>query len=109
MEQGPVEVFIDASVLFAASDSPRGASREIIRHALRGQISLVVNKFVLEETAKNLANKRPAALPNFQVINEAIPFKIINPTRAEVVEMQSHTALKDAPILQQLSKQRSTT
>jgi predicted nucleic acid-binding protein len=92
MEQGPIEVFIDASVLFAASDSSTGASREIIRYAQRG-----VNKFVLDETAKNLGSKRPKALPVFQVIREAIPFKIVNPTRTEVLEMQPHTAFKDAP------------
>jgi predicted nucleic acid-binding protein len=97
MEQEPIEVFIDASVLFAASDSSKGASRELIRLALRGQIVLVANKFVLDETAKNLANKRPAALPSFQVIHEAVNFKIINPTIDEVLAMQPYTALKDAP------------
>lgn len=97
MEQGPVEIFIDASVLFAASDSPRGASREIIRYAQSGQVILVVNKFVLEETEKNLANKRPEALSVFEDIKETIPFKTINPTKAEVLEMQPHTPLKDAP------------
>lgn len=97
MEHGPIEVFIDASVLFAASDSPSGASREIIRYALRGQILLVVNKFVLEETEKNLTNKRPAALASFQVIQEAIPFKLVYPTRDEVLAVQPYTALKDAP------------
>jgi predicted nucleic acid-binding protein len=97
MEQGQIEVFIDASVLFAASDSSKGASREIIRYAQRGQIILVVNKFVLDETEKNLGSKRPAALPVFQVIKAEIPFKIINPTKDEVLDMQPHTALKDAP------------
>jgi predicted nucleic acid-binding protein len=97
MEQRPLEVFIDASVLFAASDSPTGASREIIRYAQRGQIILVVNKFVLNETEKNLAGKRPEALPVFQTIKEEIPFKIVDPTKAEVLNMHPHTALKDAP------------
>ena len=96
MEQGLIEVFIDASVLFAASDSSRGASREIIRYALQGQVSFVVNKFVLEETEKNLGNKRPEALLIFKELKEIIPFKIINPTKAEILRMQSHTALKDA-------------
>jgi len=97
MEQRPVEIFIDASVLFAASDSPRGASREIVRYAQKGQVILVVNQFVLEETKKNLANKRPEALLAFEDIKETIPFKTINPTKAEVLAMQPHTALKDAP------------
>jgi predicted nucleic acid-binding protein len=97
MEQRPIEIFIDTSVLFAASDSSRGASREIVRYAQRGQITLVVNKLVFEETEKNLALKRPEALPVFEDIKDAIPFKIINPTRAEVLRMHPHTAMKDAP------------
>ncbi len=68
MEPGTLAVFIDASVLFAASDSARGASREIIHFAQRGQLRLVLNKFVLLETAKNLAAKRPQALPAFETI-----------------------------------------
>lgn len=75
MEQGPVAIFIDASVLFAASDSARSASREIVRYAQRGLVVLVVNKFVFEETERNLANKRPEALPVFKTIKETIPFK----------------------------------
>src|SRR4026208_725617 len=97
MEQGPIEVFIDASVLFAASDSPTGASREIIRYATRGEIIAVVNKLVLEETERNLANKRPAALVSFQTLCEIVPFKIGTPTRSEVLAIQSYTAMKDAP------------
>jgi hypothetical protein len=48
MEQGPVEIFSDTGVLFAAGDSSRGASREIVRYAQRGQVVLVVNKFVFD-------------------------------------------------------------
>lgn len=97
MEPGTLAVFIDTSVLFAASDSARGASREIIHHAQRGQLLLVLNKFVLLETAKNLAAKRPQALPAFETIQAIIPFQIVDPTRDEVLQMQPHTAFKDAP------------
>ena len=97
MESKSLAIFIDASVLFAASDSERGASREIIRYALRGQIQLVINKFVLEETRKNLASKRPDALYFFQILEETIPFEIVNPTLSEVLAMQPYTAFKDAP------------
>jgi hypothetical protein len=57
----------------------------------------VVNQLVFEETARNLAAKRPEALSAFAAIKGAIPFEIVNPTRAEVVRMQPYTAMKDAP------------
>lgn len=97
MEPRPLEAFLDTSVLFAACYSKTGASREILRYALRGRVSLVINKFVLEETEKNLGAKRPEALPLLQVLRAVLPFKIVNPSKAEVLAMQPYTALKDAP------------
>lgn len=97
MEQRQVEIFLDASVLFAASYSSRGASREIIRYAQRGQVILAVNKFIFDEPEKNLINKRPQALMAFADFKKTIPFKIVNPNIAEILKMLPHTALKDAP------------
>jgi len=54
-----IRAFIDASVLFAASLSPAGASRDIIRQALRGRATLVASKLVFEETEESLADKPP--------------------------------------------------
>jgi predicted nucleic acid-binding protein len=59
-------VFVDSSVLIAAAYSATGASREIIRWAIRGRITPVVSDLVLEETEKNLARKAPEALPAFR-------------------------------------------
>jgi predicted nucleic acid-binding protein len=44
-----IRAFIDASVLFATSLSPTGASREIIRQAVRREVTLVASKLVYEE------------------------------------------------------------
>jgi predicted nucleic acid-binding protein len=57
-----MRVFIDASVLFAAAYSATGASREIFRSTIRGEISLVISPLVLEEVKRNLEDKVPAAL-----------------------------------------------
>jgi len=59
-----MRVFLDASVLFAAAYSATGASREIIRRAIRGQIECVVSDLVLEEARRNLGAKAPEALPS---------------------------------------------
>lgn len=48
-----IRVFLDASVLFAAAYSESGASREIVRQAIRGTMRLVTSPLVLEETRRN--------------------------------------------------------
>ena len=60
-----IRAFLDSSVLIAASYSPAGASREIIRLAIPGAIILVTSDLVLEEVERNLAGKAPEALPAF--------------------------------------------
>ena len=92
-------VFIDASVLFSASLSPTGASREIIRLALRDQLTLVASRLVFEETERNLADKAPAALSAFEEFRDVVPFEFVRPTKRQVLQAASYTALKDAPIV----------
>jgi len=43
-----IRAFVDVSVLFAATYSETGASREILRCAIRGEISLVISQLVLD-------------------------------------------------------------
>ena len=74
-----IRTFIDASVLLAASLSPTGASREIIRQALRGEITLVASKLVYEEVEKNLADKAPEALPAFHQFLDQSPLRLLDP------------------------------
>jgi predicted nucleic acid-binding protein len=42
-----IRVFLDASVLFAAAYSESGASREIIRLGVQGQVELWASEYVL--------------------------------------------------------------
>jgi predicted nucleic acid-binding protein len=55
-----MRLFLDASVLLAASGSVLGASREIFRLAPQNTWTLVTTPYVLEETVRNLA-KLPLA------------------------------------------------
>ena len=94
-----IRAFLDASVLFAASYSPTGASREIIHLAFQGKVQLVVSDDVLEEAEKNLALKYPATLEVFYQIIQAVPFEKVTPTPKDVQRAASYTATKDAPIV----------
>jgi predicted nucleic acid-binding protein len=99
-------IFVDSSVLIAASLSATGASREIVRQAIRGRVTLVISNLVLEETEKNLARKAPEALPAFRRFLETVPFEIVRPTRQEVLDAAQYTAIKDAPIVAAAQKAR---
>ena len=71
--------------MFAAALSPTGASRELLRESIRGNVALVLSNFVLAEAERNLMLKRPDALAD--------------PTSEEVAEAATYTVLKDAPIV----------
>jgi len=94
-----IRAFIDASVLFAASLSPTGASREIIRQSVRGQVTLVASKLVYEEVEKNLADKAPEALPAFRQFLDTVPFETVRPTKRQVLQAARYSAFKDAPMV----------
>ena len=49
-------LFLDTSVLLAASGSSKGASREIFRLAPKQQWTLITIPYVLEEVTRNLKN-----------------------------------------------------
>jgi len=94
-----IKAFLDANVLFAASYSSTGASRELIRLAFRGRIRLVISEDVVEEAERNLSAKRPEALHVLRQILDSVPFQLVNPSAEEVQQAASYTANKDAPVV----------
>jgi len=94
-----IRAFVDASVLFAAAYSPVGASREIIRRAIRGEFRLVASDLVFEEARRNLCAKAPRALLSLESLLEMVGFEIERPTKAEVLAAMAYVAAKDAPIV----------
>ena len=66
------KLFIDSSVLIAAAISPTGSARDIITSSLEGEFTIVISDLVLDETARNLSNKAPKALPALQLFLEPV-------------------------------------
>jgi predicted nucleic acid-binding protein len=94
-----IRVFLDASVLFAASFSKTGASRRLFREALRGGIRIVYSHHVLEETERNLARKASKALPAFHELCKLVDAEVVEkPTLGELNKAADYIHLKDAPI-----------
>lgn len=92
-------IFLDSSVLFSASYSARGHSRDLLIMAARDEITIVTSKFVIEEVKSNLSRYSIEAAQYFDYITTAISFLYVRPTKREVLAAARHVALKDAPIV----------
>jgi|SRR3989344_1559649 len=93
-------VFVDASVLFPAAYSEKGAARELIQLGIREKVALLVSDLVLVETERNLTGKASGKLAAYQALIKTVDFIMVDePTKAEVVAAYAYTPLKDAPIV----------
>ena len=93
------KLFIDSSVLMAASISSTGFARDLIIRAINNKFKIVVSDLVLEETVRNLANKASEALPVLQLFLETLNPEVVSPTKSLVVKVSKVIELKDAPIV----------
>jgi predicted nucleic acid-binding protein len=91
-----VRLFLDSSVLLAASGSDGGASREIFRRATECNWLLITSPYVVEEVLVNLPNLPAAATADWARLrfNLVVMDNVLTLDRPAVGE---HT--KDRPIL----------
>jgi len=91
-----VRLFLDTSVLLAASDSANGASREIFRRASANGWILVTTPYGLEEVLRNLADFPPSTNDDWARLRPALLVmdNVLTLDRPSVFQ-----AGKDRPIL----------
>jgi hypothetical protein len=91
-----VRVFLDSSVLLAASGSDRGASREVFRRANACGWILLASPYVVEEVLANLPNLPPTATANWAQLRPklALVDDVLTLDRVAIFE-----PAKDRPIL----------
>jgi len=100
-------LFLDASVVFSASYSEKGASREIILRGIRGQLIVVVSRYVLKEVRVNLEEKAPHAVEAYQELVTLLSPEIADaPSLSELREAATYINLKDAPIVAAAARAR---
>ncbi|MBM4465518.1 MAG: putative toxin-antitoxin system toxin component, PIN family [Chloroflexi bacterium] len=100
-----IRVFLNASVLFSASYSETGASRDLLREAIRGNLKIVVSRHVLEEAERNLVQKAPEALPAFRELLTLVAAEVAEkPALEELKQAATYINLKDAPIVATAAK-----
>lgn len=99
MSSNHPRVFIDSSVLIAASISSRGTARDLVNAGIRGEITLLWSQLVITETERNLNAKAPAALSAFDRFRDAVGFEIATPDPHAVQRAAKIVDAKDAPIV----------
>lgn len=92
-------VFLDTSVILAATFSSKGASREIIRRALQGSIAAVISDFVIEEARRNVASRFADLAEKIDIFFASNNFEVVQATFLEVQAAAKYIAAKDAPIV----------
>ena len=93
-------VFLDTSALLAGLASPRGASNVIIALAEAGLLTLVVSEQVLVEAERNLQEKLPKAIPEYERLLSTCPLeRIADPSTRDVAKATGIIHRKDASIL----------
>jgi predicted nucleic acid-binding protein len=95
----PPSVFIDTSVLFAASFSRTGSARDLIVAAVLGHAALVLSPFVVDETRRNLTRKSPHALPFFETLLTRGWVRILEPPAALAKQVAMTIGVNDAEIV----------
>jgi len=66
-----MRVFLDANILFSAAKSP-GAIRQLVEQIQIRGYECVADEYVIAEARRNLEQKFPAALPDFEKLLRAI-------------------------------------
>ncbi len=93
-------IFIDSSVLFAASRSRTGASAIILGLCHKSQIQGVISPQVVGEVKRNVAQKlNQKGKQRLNVYLLQAKLKLTTPTEEEVIECKKYINEKDAPIL----------
>ncbi len=91
-----MNLFLDTSVLLAASGSALGASREVFRRSAANNWTLIATPYVLEEVLRNLPNLPPPASADWARLR---PVLVIRDDVLSVDRPTIFTAGKDRPIL----------
>ncbi|MCJ7739941.1 PIN domain-containing protein, partial [Candidatus Microgenomates bacterium] len=103
-----IKVFLDSSVLVAASGSISGASAFILGKSKEGDIRTYVSLDVIGEARKNIKLKMPkAAFFRFTYfLKQAKMILVPTPTIEETALCENYIEKKDAPILAAAKKSR---
>jgi hypothetical protein len=100
-----MRVFLDAIILFSAAKSP-GAIRQLVHQIqIRGH-ECVADEYGIAEARRNLEQKFPAALPDFESLLRGIS-RIASPPALSIPSLDLLLPEKDRPVLASAIQHRS--
>jgi len=93
-------VFLDSNVIFSGLYSPEGAPGSILKHFVKGSVSVVVSQQVLEEVVRTIRAKLPIAIPALRRLLVSVPPEVVaDPELQETERWMRKLPLGDATIL----------
>ena len=92
-------IFVDSSVLLAASLSSTGSAADLITYADQGVVELHLSQDVLDEVERNLRSKAPQGMARFTAIRDRLSSVLAAPNKALIEEAARVVVAKDAPIV----------
>ena len=101
-------IFIDSSVFFSAANSERGHSRDLVLMSAREELVLVLSRYVLEETRRNLARLKEPKDMELEFLLSNAEMEIITVDKNDILRAAKKTVLKDAPIIAAAEKAKVT-
>jgi predicted nucleic acid-binding protein len=95
---GPIKLFLDANVIFAAAATPQGRAQALFALAAAGHCELWTSAYALEEARRNLRRKYPDTLSRLNALTAQLT---IAPEAdlSLLTWAQEQLPSKDAPIL----------
>lgn len=98
-------VFLDANVIFAASDSTKGAARVLVRLCKQDEnLTLLATEYTIDEAQRNIQRNQPSALTGFYEVREHLSVSL-EPSEEFVAALNSQLPIgmrlpkKDLPVL----------
>ena len=92
-------IFIDSSVLFSAAYSAKGHSRDLLLMGASGEVTIILSRFVLLETTRNLLGLKSPPLKELEQIVQNASIELVDATKQAVLDAAKLITLKDAPII----------
>jgi predicted nucleic acid-binding protein len=95
----PPKVFLDSSIFFAAAYSATGSAHDLLISAVQGRVRLVLSRYVLQETERNLLTSAPRFHRTFLRFRDNVPYQLSDPSRLLIADTARVVVVKDAPII----------
>ena len=100
MPKSKPRVFLDSNVIFSGLYSSKGAPGAILKHFVKGSISVVVSQQVLEEVIRTVKEKLPDSLPALRRLLVNTPPEVAaDPELSDIKRWTKKLHLGDAAIL----------